>query len=131
MGMQNKKPFTFRILAITLAAVVVLAATSRCLRNAEAQGPALSNSKSAKSVPAPLETGKAGKPAAYIVAKGQVIKELVLTGELKAERSTSIMAPNIRSSFSNTVTYLAPEGTIVKKGDRIVEFDDSSLLSSK
>ena len=131
MGMQNKKPFTFRILAITLAAVVAFAAASRCLRNAEAQGPALSNSKSAKSVPAPLETGKPGKPAAYIVAKGQVIKELVLTGELKAERSTSIMAPNIRSSFSNTVTYLAPEGTIVKKGDRIVEFDDSSLLSNK
>jgi multidrug efflux pump subunit AcrA (membrane-fusion protein) len=29
------------------------------------------------------------------------------------------------------VTYLAPEGAQIKKGDRIVEFDDSSLLSNK
>jgi multidrug efflux pump subunit AcrA (membrane-fusion protein) len=67
----------------------------------------------------------------YTVANGQIQKELVLTGELKAERSTIINAPNIRSSFSNMVTFLAPEGVQVKKGDRIVEFDDSSLSSNK
>jgi HlyD family secretion protein len=50
---------------------------------------------------------------------------------LKAARSTAIAAPNIRSSFSNTISFLAPEGTYVKKGERIVEFDDSSLLSQK
>ena len=58
-------------------------------------------------------------------------KELILTGELKAARSTSISAPDIRSSFSNMVTFLAPEGSQIKKGERIVEFDDSSLLSQK
>ena len=62
---------------------------------------------------------------------GQIIKEIVLTGELKAERSIIINAPNIRSSFSNTVSMMAPEGAFVKKGERIIEFDDASLLSNK
>ena len=78
-----------------------------------------------------IDKANSGKPADYKVAKGQIIRELVLSGELKAAHSTVINAPNIRSSFSNTVSFLAPEGSIVKKGERIVEFDDSSLMSNK
>jgi HlyD family secretion protein len=116
-------------LAAVLAAAVFLA-SSFGLRHASAQSPGVSAGKS-KDQPPVSEAAPQTKLAVYKVGRGQIDKELVLTGELRAQNSVSITAPDIRSSFSNMVTFLAPEGAQIKKGERIVEFDDSSLLSQK
>jgi hypothetical protein len=65
----------------------------------------------------------------YNVKKGEVTKSLIFTGELSAARSVSIAAPRQRSAFQSAITYLAPEGEQIKAGDRLVEFDTSTLLS--
>jgi HlyD family secretion protein len=112
-------------------AVVLLAAAGLFFQPASAQNPGLTSSKTESSPPATDPPAGRSKAVSYTVATGQILKELILTGELKAARSIKINTPEIRSSFSNMVTFLAPEGQQVKKGERIVEFDDSSLLSSK
>jgi HlyD family secretion protein len=131
MSMEKKHSTGFKLLAATATVAVILAAASWCLQSAAAQSPSIDAAKSTTSLPPTTAKSNSSQVSAYIVSKGQIVKELLLTGELKAARSTSITAPNIRSSFSNTLSFIAPEGTIVKKGERIIEFDDSSLLSQK
>lgn len=126
--MVKDKKIRFRRLAGVLAAAFSLGAAVLWLQPVSAQSPKVAASKAAAVPSAAPATPKAG---VYTVANGEVIRELILTGELKAASSIKINAPDIRSSFSNMVTYLAPEGAQIKKGDRIVEYDDSSLLSSK
>ncbi len=92
-----------------------------------AQNSVANNTKTSAPIPSPA--APESKPVVYKVEEGQVVKELVLTGEMRAKNSVLINAPEIRSSFSNTIAFLAPEGAQIKKGDRIVEFDDSNLLS--
>jgi HlyD family secretion protein len=129
MSMERNQHPRCRSFAAVLS-VIVLAAAAWCLPPASAQNPGLtSDSKDAP--PAAAEQPTPGKPAAYRVTKAQIIREMLVTGELKAARSVVINAPNVRSSFSNTISFLAPEGSIVKKGQRIVEFDDSSLQSNQ
>jgi multidrug efflux pump subunit AcrA (membrane-fusion protein) len=126
----NKERSLMKICATWLpACLLVCAAISP--RPASAQNPGLNTGKRENIIPVSGEKPAASKTVARAVSKEQIIRDLVLTGELKAARSTMINAPNIRSSFSNTITFLAPEGSFVKKGERIVEFDDSSLQSQK
>ena len=96
-----------------------------------AQNPGLGSSKSASEPPIVQEETFVNKPVEYVVKADEVVRDIVLTGELKAERSVMINAPRIQSNFGNTITYLAPEGAIVKAGELIVEFDNSTLLNSK
>jgi HlyD family secretion protein len=131
MGMKKKQPIGLRFLGVILAGAAILIAAGLFHQPASAQNPGLKNTKTEAPLPTSPATPKPSKPVSYTVSKGQIIKRLVLTGELRAERSTIINAPDIRSSFSNTVTFLAPEGKKVKQGERIVEFDDSSLSNSK
>jgi HlyD family secretion protein len=127
--MEKKRINRPTALAAVLVVVAFLAA-SFGLRHVSAQSEGVSAGKNADRPPV-SDTAPQPKLAVYKVARGQVEKELTLTGELKASSSVSITAPDIRSSFSNMVTFLAPEGAQIKKGERIVEFDDSSLLSQK
>jgi len=78
-------------------------------------------------------TGGAGDsgPQAYRVALADIDHRIFVNGELRAAVSRELTVPNIRSGFASTVTFLAPEGSQVKQGDRIVEFDASSLLSQR
>jgi HlyD family secretion protein len=130
MGMEKKRHSGFKYLAASLVAIAFVAAAWYA-QPVSAQSPGFNSTKNTTPLPPSDAKPTGNKVATYAVAKGQVIKELVLTGELKAARSTVINAPNSRSNFSNTISFLAPEGSIVKKGERIVEFDDSSLLSNK
>ncbi len=125
MGMKRNRNTGFVIVAVGLAAAGLY------VHPASAQSPGINSSKSKKPLPTSAAVLEPAKLKAYVVAKGQVTKELLLTGELRAARSISINAPDIRSSFSNTVTFLAPEGAQIKAGERIVEFDDSNLLSQQ
>ncbi len=118
------------VAGLTLAALLLAAGWQ--LQPVSAQNPGLGGAKTSSAIPASKASPEAAaRPAEYKVARAQVIKEIVLTGELKAERSTIINAPDIRSSFQNTISMMVPEGSYVTKGQRIIEFDDSSLLSNK
>jgi HlyD family secretion protein len=131
MGIKKNRFIGLGLLTAMWTAAIVLYAVFGHLPEVSAQNPGLESTKT--SIPLPAAGTKSGgaKSSTYVVKKDQIIKDIVLSGELLAERSIQINAPRIQSSFSNTVTFLAPEGSIVKKGERIVEFDDSSLLSSK
>jgi HlyD family secretion protein len=118
------------VVALPVVAVI-MALSVGYAPTASAQNPGLESKKGSDPLPAAADKPAERKVAAYVVDNGEIVKEIVLTGELKARNSTMINAPRIQSSFSNTVTYLAPEGSIVRRGERIVEFDDSSLLSQK
>lgn len=129
MRTTKKQPVLSRIFAVLLAAAAIVLLAGLYFQPASAQNPGLKSTKT--DLPVSASTPDAAKQASYTVAQGQIIKEVLLTGELRAARSTEINAPELGSSFSNTVTFLAPEGKIVRQGERIVEFDDSSLLSSR
>jgi HlyD family secretion protein len=131
MGKKKNRHTGFGIIAVSLTAAVVLVAAGLYNHPVSAQSPGINSTKSKNPLPTSAAILEPGKPKAFIVAKGQITKELLLTGELKAARSIAINAPDIRSSFSNTVTFLAPEGAQIKEGERIVEFDDSNLLSQQ
>ncbi|MBN2337365.1 MAG: efflux RND transporter periplasmic adaptor subunit [Acidobacteria bacterium] len=129
--MERKRNSIVTGLAALPVVALILALSAGYTSTASAQNPGLESKKGSDPLPAAAEKPGAKKAAAYVVDNGEIVREVVLTGELKARNSTMISAPRIQSSFSNTVTYLAPEGAMVKKGERIVEFDDSSLLSQK
>jgi len=110
--------------AFTLASLFVPASTF-------AQNPGLGGAKTTPSIPIVLEDVVSKKMTEYVVATGEITRDLLLTGELKAARSIIIQAPRSQNSFSNTITFLADEGATVKAGERIVEFDDTSLINNK
>jgi len=91
-------------------------------------------SAQAKQAPKDSEQKKAGAPArvaTYKVVSVQMPATILITGELKPARSREINVPNIRSGFASTVTFLVLEGTQVKQGDRLLEFDASTLLNNE
>jgi len=116
MGMIKQRSTAVRLWAVAIMAAVAFAAASWHLQSALAQSPRLDAAKPQTPLPKPNAKSGSAQAATHAVSNGQILKTLLLTGELKAARSTSIAAPNIRSSFSNTVSFIAPEGTIVKKG---------------
>jgi HlyD family secretion protein len=130
MAMKNKKCTCIRITAVAVLAAAILITAGLSFRPVSAQSMDVAGRTSDKALPVSAAPEPA-KPKSFVVGNAQIIKEILLTGELKAAQSVSLSAPDIQSSFSNMVTYLAPEGAQIKKGDRIVEFDDSSLLSNK
>lgn len=66
-----------------------------------------------------------------VIATADIPDTILVTGELQAARSREIQVPRIRSGFASAVTYLPLEGTKVKQGDRVLEFDASALLTQK
>jgi HlyD family secretion protein len=129
MNRKDKRQTGVRFLSAIVSAAMLLVAAELCFNPVQAQNPGLTSNKDKDLVPdTPAETVRI-KP--YTVVNSQILKDLVLTGELRAAQSISISAPDIRSSFSNMVTFLAPEGSQIKLGERIVEYDDSTLLSQK
>jgi len=60
------------------------------------------------------------------VTRGDIKKTLLLDGELRAVSSRTIFSS---TSEEAKITYLPPEGTIVKAGERVVELDNSAILS--
>lgn len=120
-----------RSLVVALTAFLAVISTGVFWETTFAQAPKVNKAKTSPSTPEPAVPEPATKSDIYEVVEDQIVTDVVLTGELRAERSVTIGAPDLRSSSSNTITYLADEGSQIKKGDRIVEFDDSSLLSQQ
>jgi HlyD family secretion protein len=129
MIIQRKENRGLRFLVIILITAVAVIASGILNRSTSAQSPGFNGAKTAKPITPSAASPPAKKILAYAVATGQVQRELVLTGELRAARSMVINAPDIWNASASMITFLAPEGSQIKKGERIVEFDDSSLLS--
>ena len=60
------------------------------------------------------------------VRRGGIKKRLMLDGELRAVSSRTIFSS---TSDEAKITYLPPEGSLVKAGERVVELDNSAILS--
>jgi multidrug efflux pump subunit AcrA (membrane-fusion protein) len=70
--------------------------------------------------------GASGSSGYVEVGRGTLAKTLLVDGELRAVRSRTIFAS---TSDEAKITYLPPEGTVVKEGDRLVELDSTSILN--
>ncbi len=80
---------------------------------------------------AKVEDAEQQKVESYTVATVDIPKTILITGELKASLSRDILVPDMQRQGTTMITFLAPEGTEVKKGERIVEFDTSSQASQR
>lgn len=62
-----------------------------------------------------------------VVERGPVTQTLLLTGELEAENAVQLLTPRTEN-WQVAIKWLAEDGSAVKKGDRVVEFDNSSVI---
>lgn len=86
-----------------------------------------SNSTSSAPHPSSEDADQVGTAAgAAKVRRGDIKKTLLLDGELRAVSSRTIFS---LTSDEAKITYLPPEGAIVKAGERVVELDNTSILS--
>jgi HlyD family secretion protein len=131
MGIRKKFIKKLESLAALVAVTTAIFMVGLYLQPASAQNPGFNSPKPKVSLPDTTPEPEPEPEKIYTVENHPIQKDLVLTGELKAAHSIVISAPDIRRSFSTMVTYLAPEGAQIKKGELIVEFDDSSLQSEQ
>ncbi|MCH9651714.1 MAG: efflux RND transporter periplasmic adaptor subunit [Deltaproteobacteria bacterium] len=80
---------------------------------------------------APADPGAGGSESEEVlsVRKGSLIRQHVLTGELQAEDAYELVAPQA-GVRPLEIRWLAQEGAEVQQGDRLIEFDNSTLISS-
>lgn len=62
-----------------------------------------------------------------VVERGSVTQTILLTGELEAENAVQLLTPRTEN-WQIAIKWLAEDGAAVKKGDRVVEFDNSSVI---
>ncbi len=70
----------------------------------------------------------AGGQDAAVVLRGGFQRDLLLTGELAAVRSTSIKSPQT-ALFQMRIQFMAEEGAVVRQGESLLDFDNSSLAA--
>ncbi|HLG15340.1 MAG TPA: efflux RND transporter periplasmic adaptor subunit [Blastocatellia bacterium] len=70
-------------------------------------------------------TQGSGGASVVAVRRGQISRALLLDGELRAVSSRTVFAS---TSEEAKITYLPPEGSTVKAGDRLVELDSGTIL---
>jgi len=61
------------------------------------------------------------------VRQGRLVRFLTFTGEIRAKRSVTLLSPDVRDLWTYTISYLAAEGSYVRPGDLVVQFDASEL----
>jgi HlyD family secretion protein len=103
---------------------VVLLPGSRWAITTSAQDSAPKNGAAA----AP-KTEAANAPKVYTVGTADITRTILITGELQAIRSLDLQAPATKATASNAITFMADEGKNIKKGEKLIEFDNSALLS--
>jgi len=64
------------------------------------------------------------------VKRGEFIKDIIASGEIEAYTRSVISAPFMWGT-SLQITNLKPEGSLVKEGDILVEFDDRDLKEER
>lgn len=68
--------------------------------------------------------------AAVTVERSEFIVDINLRGEIDALNSINISVPRMRRRFSLQIVDMVDEGTIVKKGDFILQLDNSDALQN-
>lgn len=63
------------------------------------------------------------------VHRGMFVDDIVLTGELEAARGEEIAVPNL-PSWQTSIKWLSSDGAVLKKGERVVELDNSAFASN-
>lgn len=63
------------------------------------------------------------------VHRGSFTSDIVLTGELEAARGEAIAVPQL-PSWQTSIKWMAPDGSEVKQGERVVELDSSPFASN-
>ncbi len=64
------------------------------------------------------------------VMRGEFVIDIKTRGEIDALHSTNISLPRIRRRMDLQIVDMAPEGTIVKKGDFLIQLDPSEMQQS-
>lgn len=62
------------------------------------------------------------------VARGDIVDRQILTGELRAASAVVMTVPRT-DSWQLAIRWLADDGTTVKAGDKVVEFDNSAFTA--
>jgi HlyD family secretion protein len=91
-----------------------------------AQAPA---SSTGASTPQGTNATVSTAPAVYTVANTDVSRTILITGELQSAHSTDIQVPTTKATATSTITFMADEGKSLNKGERLIEFDTSALVS--
>src|SRR3989338_6915720 len=67
----------------------------------------------------------------WTVIRGDLVEKRVFYGEIKTHDKIDISAPQFGWNLADNliITYVPDDGTFVKKGDIVLIFDDSQLLS--
>jgi HlyD family secretion protein len=74
------------------------------------------------------ETGAAASGRDLVTRRGTLRERLVLTGELKAGRAAELVVPRT-PSWQLQIRWMEKDGTPVKAGQKVVEFDNSQFTS--
>ena len=75
---------------------------------------------------APAQHGSAETVRLVKVVKREVVDRVLLTGELKAASAVDLAVPRT-DSWQLAIRWLIDDGTQVKQGDKLVEFDNSAF----
>ena len=62
------------------------------------------------------------------VRRGEFVRNVVLTGELEAARGEAISVPPL-PSWQTSIKWMATDGADVRRGDRVVELDNSTFTN--
>ena len=65
------------------------------------------------------------------VQRQEFVRHLDLTGDLRALETLQVTSPNLGNKWSFVVSYLIPEGTVVKPGDLLARFDIAELITER
>ena len=68
-------------------------------------------------------------PATLQVSRGALEDRMVLTGELEALAAEQLRVPRT-PAWTLAISWLAEDGAVVKKGEKVVEFDSTTLAES-
>jgi multidrug efflux pump subunit AcrA (membrane-fusion protein) len=63
------------------------------------------------------------------VRRGTFASDVVITGELRAARGEELAVPRL-PQWQTSIKWIAPDGIETKKGDRIVELDNSTFAAN-
>jgi HlyD family secretion protein len=111
------------IVPVLIAGILVFLG-GRWLRTTKAQAPTAKKS----GVPA-SKPSASNVPTVYTVANSDISRTILITGELQAARSLDVQAPALKLSGATTITFMADEGSPIKKGDKLIEFDSAALAA--
>jgi len=63
------------------------------------------------------------------ITRGDLVDVITLTGELQASRGTTIAVPRM-DTWQTTIRWLIDDGSRVKRGDRLVELDNTTISAT-